>query len=351
MNEIDLYRDERPDAASYDPGAKAMARSRLTGGGARRGRRPYLVLATAGVLAAAAAFTVTRALPADAPAVVAQPPSVQLMSAGEVLSRAAGAVTDELDPRDDQYVVVRSQTMYSSYSMGEKEERWLYRSDRTTWLPANQRKASLGVLRMVLLEPWPFPGWPIPKAAYEGVGKPELIALVNCDGGEETPGPLRTDYAAIKRLPTDPDGMRAHLYASHQPNEKGIDADESAFRRANDLLRETYMPAAQRKALYQAVATIPRVQVTEGVADASGREGLGVGLVTRAGTRDDLIFDRDGFALLGERSTVVDEKVAGAPVGSLLASTAQLEVSVSDTAPEVADQPCTKVSKTTGSAP
>lgn len=342
MNEIDLYRDERPEAAPYDPGTRAAARSRLASGRARRVRGPYVMVAAAGALALAAAFVVTRPAPveqAGQSAQVGQAPQVRLMSASEVLDRAAGAVVEELDPRDDQYVVVKSQTMYGSYSMGEKEERWLYRTNRTIWLRAEQTGDDYGVLRMELLEPREFPGWPIPKQAYEGVGKPELIALANCDGGT-VPEHLRSDYAAIKKLPVDAEGMRAHLYSAHEPNEKGVQADQSAFTRASDLLRETYVPAPQRKALYQALATIPGVSVAEGARDAAGREGIGVGLVTQAGTRDDLIFDRESFALLGERSEVVDAAVAGAPAGSLLASTAQLEVSVADEAPEVAGEPC-----------
>ncbi|MFI6812229.1 CU044_5270 family protein [Nonomuraea sp. NPDC050328] len=350
MNEIDLYRDERPDAAPYDPGTKAMARERLAAAGrgrtARR-RGPYLMVA-AGGLALAAAVTVVQALPATPPAQSAQPaqsaraarttePALTLMSAAEVLDRAAQAVDEELTPRDDQYVVVRSQTMYGSYALGKKEERWLYRSKRTIWLRASQpEQGPYGVLRIEMLEPRAFPGWPIPRKAFaEAAAGPELRALVDCDGGT-IPERLRTDYVSLKRLPADAEGMRAHLYAQEgEPD----DADRAAFQRAGDLLRETYLPPAQRKALYQAVATIPGVSVTGTAEDAAGRTGVSIGR-EYGGQRDELIFDRESFALLGERSVVTDAGRAGAPEGSLLASTAQLEVSVSDTAPEPDEPPC-----------
>ncbi|MEU9889700.1 hypothetical protein [Sphaerisporangium sp. NPDC051011] len=49
------------------------------------------------------------------------------------------------------------------------------------------------------------------------------------------------------------------------------------------------------------------------------------------------IFDPETFTYPGERGTVADAKVAGAPAGSVLALTAQLKVSVVDALPEAHD--------------
>ncbi|WP_084959494.1 CU044_5270 family protein [Thermoactinospora rubra] len=347
MNEIELFTNERPDPAPYDPGAKAMARDRLVAAaragqaGARPAWRRPLTLATAGALALAGAFVAAGVLPAET---ARRPPAAtvtqaRLMSAAEVLHRAAGAVAEEPAPRDDQYIVVKSQTMYPAFQMGSgKESRYLYRTNRTIWLKAKAStdlREPYGVLTVENLEPKEYPGWPIPEEAHEGVGKSETLPLVNCDGGT-MPEHLRTDYAALKRLPADAAGMREHLYAASKDSKSDF-RDRAAFGRAGDLLRETYLPPAQRRALYEALATLPGVSVAGDVTDAAGRAGIGVGMEVYDGVRQDLIFDPATFELLGEREVVVDAGKAKAPEGSLLASTAQLEVSVADTAPAAED--------------
>ncbi|MEV6984138.1 hypothetical protein AB0M95_23185 [Sphaerisporangium sp. NPDC051017] len=57
----------------------------------------------------------------------------------------------------------------------------------------------------------------------------------------------------------------------------------------------------------------------------------------RGGILEQHIFDPETFTYLGERGMVVDAKTAGAPVGSVLALTAQLKVSVVDALPEAHD--------------
>ena len=141
---------------------------------------------------------------------------------------------------------------------------------------------------------------------------------------------MRTDYASLKNLPSDADGMRAHLYTGDRG---GSSKDEAAFTAAGDMLRETYMPPAQRAALFKAVGTIPGVDVIETAEDAAGRKGVGVGRAGLDGVRQDLIFDPKTYELLGERGIVVDENAAKSPAGSLVASTAQLSVTVADEAP------------------
>ncbi|WP_424536697.1 hypothetical protein ACOZ38_43710 [Sphaerisporangium viridialbum] len=56
------------------------------------------------------------------------------------------------------------------------------------------------------------------------------------------------------------------------------------------------------------------------------------------GERQEYIFDRKTYVYLGERSVVTDAAKVGAPVGSVLTSSAQLKVSVADHAPAVVDE-------------
>ncbi|WP_440099600.1 CU044_5270 family protein [Streptosporangium sp. H16] len=347
-DEIQLVAAIRPEASPYDDQARQAARRGLVAaatpqarGWRPRWRGPY-AMALAGALAVAVgatAITLARApggSPGPVEEVVVTMPKIVAVSAGEVLDRAARAtVRTDLAPRDDQFVKVESETMYGFYGdeatnaeTGEAggETRYLYRTKRAIWLSADGTRN--GVVRIEHLEPKAYPGWPIPESAYERTGV-ETLPLVNCG---KTPDYMRTDHAALKKLPTDVEGMRAHLYTGDRG---GNSKDEAAFTAAGDMLRETYMPPAQRAALFKAVGTIPGVDVTERAEDAAGRQGIGVGRVGVGGVREDLIFDAKTYELLGERGIVVDEKAARSPKGSLVASTARLSVTVADEAPEV----------------
>jgi hypothetical protein len=207
------------------------------------------------------------------------------------------------------------------------ESRWLYRSRRTIWQSADGSKD--GALRVEVVAPKALPGWPIPEIAYEEMGS-ELLPLGRC----AVPANERTDYASLRKLPADPDGMRTHLYDRAALPGGTATPDDLAWERARTLMLETYLPPAQRAALFRAIATIDGVSVVDSVEDAAGRTGIGVGRVGYD-ARTDLILDRDTYEFLGEREVVVDPERAGAPVGSLVASTAQLDVSVSDVAPEI----------------
>nr|BFE87900.1 hypothetical protein GCM10020093_105010 [Planobispora longispora] len=314
------------------------------------------MLMLAGALAAATAASVTILAtgsgegpergPGRDPAreIVVTLPKLAPVSAGEVLGRAArAAVRTDLDPRDDQFLKVESETMYGASSGGGvrhdtgetvPQSRYLYRTKRVIWQSADGTRD--GALRIEHLEPRAYPGWPIPQEAHREAGMVETLALRVC---EPLPAHLRRDYAALKQLPTDAEGMRARLYAGVSEDDgKEISPDEVAWERVGEMLRETYMPAAQRAALFRAAATIPGVDAVDGAEDAAGRTGIGVGRTGRDGVRADLIFDPETYELLGERGVVVDEKLAQAPEGSLVASTAQLSITVADGAPAVEDE-------------
>ncbi|GGS47279.1 hypothetical protein GCM10010156_02530 [Planobispora rosea] len=347
-DEIRLVAELRPDAPPYDPGAKAAARRGLAAAAASRPpsrsawRRPPMMM-LAGALAATAAVTVTTLAtgagrgPERGPAgqVVVTLPKVAPVSASEVLDRAArAAARTDLDPRDEQFVKVESETMYRAFDMGGvspgtgetvPETRHLYRTKRVIWQSADGTRD--GVLRIEHLEPEAYPGWPIPERARRQAGQVEMLPLPVC---EPLPDHLRRDYAALKRLPSDAEAMRAHLYKG-DPGDGS--PDEAAWERVGEMVRETYLPAAQRAALFRAAATIPGVGMVNDAEDAAGRTGIAVGRIGRDGVRADLVFDPESYELLGEREVVVDEKLAQAPEGSLFASTAQLSVTVVDEVP------------------
>jgi hypothetical protein len=348
QDEIQLVAEIRPEAEPYDPAARAEARRRLTRMSAAtavggRPRRRVVLAAVAGVLALAVAATTAEVLRDDRAGVLAGPAGtpprtvvtleVSKMSAEEVFDKAAGAAAaDEPQPRDDQFIVIESQLMNGVESGGgadsagrpRPETHWLQRTRRTAWQSADGSRET--VVKVEHLDPLPYPGWSIPEVAKEDRGTTEWFTVRDC--GHGTP----THYTAVTRLPTDPGRMRDWLYHGDGGESR---TDEEAWLLVGDLLSENYLPPAQRAALFKAAAGIEGVTVMENAQDAAGRVGIAVGRPGDLGLRNDLIFDPKTYAFLGERGVVVDAEAAKAPAGSLITSTAQLKVSVADSAPRV----------------
>ncbi|WP_433418593.1 CU044_5270 family protein [Microtetraspora malaysiensis] len=256
-------------------------------------------------------------------------PVIHMMpvAAEQVLTRAAQKVdlAPELHPAPGQYLVFESQTMDPVGGTG----RYLSRAKRKVWLPV-EGDATGGVIEEEILSPRPFPGWPIPPEARENVGRHGPSKLADFDERVEY---LRNDYAYVSHLPTEPEKMYEHLY-SHLGRD--VQADNEAWGRVRELLSEAYLPAAQRAALFRAAAAIPGAVSVDGAVDAAGRTGIAAARVDPSlGMRSEYIFDRATYQYLGERRVVIDSALAGAPVGSVLTSSAQLKVSVADEAPAV----------------
>ncbi|MER7129606.1 CU044_5270 family protein [Streptosporangium saharense] len=320
-SEVPAQEDLRAEAERLTAGMSAPARPDI--------RRLGLRAALAGGLAAAvgAAVFLVQSRPTSTP----PPPLVRTVAAVEVLSRAAehAGSRPELRPRPGQFLVYESQSMDTSAGDGEI---WLSRSRRTIWLPV-EGGAVKGVLREELLAPLPYPGHPLPPAARAEQalvgrpGRPERAA--DFDDRAEF---LRNDYAYVSKLPTDTEGMRRHLY-TQVPND-GLQ-NYTAWDRVGGLLDESYLPAAQRAALFRAAATIPGVVTVKEAQDAAGREGIAAAMVSPNGVREEYVFDRKTYDYLGRRGVVVDAKLADAPVGSVVSSSAQLKVGVADRPPTV----------------
>jgi hypothetical protein len=300
----------------------------------RRSRRFRLAVAvTAG--AAAAAVTAGLAV-AGTGGEQHRVPAVRTMPVAhvELLQRAADAAgrTPELHPRPGQFLVYRSVTMdpVESNSANGGHARYLSRAKRTIWLPVDG-DATHGVLETETLPPKPYPGEKVPPEARREAGHTGPEKAADFDHRAEW---LRTDYAYLSRLPADPAGMYRHLY-SHLGT--GPKADVQAWQNVGGMLTEAYMPAAQREALFRAAAAIPGVRTVGKAVDAAGRTGTAVSLdVPGAGQRDEYVFDPKTYLYLGRRTVVTDASAAGAPVGTVVTSTAQLSVRVTDRAPAVA---------------
>jgi hypothetical protein len=333
MSRLERFRAEVPRPGLADLGVEER---RLLGAIAdpaaprRRIRPARLTLAaglTVGIAAAGVAVVVSDREPA--PAVHAMPAAVV-----QVLTRAADNVgrAPELHPRPGQFLAFESVTMNTveSNDKGGHQSRYLSREKRTIWLPV-EGDATHGVLESEGLPPKPYPGWPIPPEARREVGRSGPEKAVDEDNRVEW---LRTDYAYLSRLPTDPGKMYEHLYA-HLGNDPM--ADIHAWDDVGSMLTEAYLPAAQRAALFRAAAAIHGVTTVGRATDAAGRAGIAVAMLKpKEGVRDEYLFDPATYQYLGRRSTVTDADEARAPVGSVLTSTAQLRVRVVDHPPALA---------------
>jgi len=291
----------------------------------RIGWRVGLAAGLAAVVAVGVVSTRGGHAPAPVPPKAEGSSPIQAVTAAQVLDLAAQAAetSGEIAPKPNQFIVYESITMYQAF-IGDNDGRYLYRTKRKIWLSADGTRT--GAVRIEHLEPRAYPGWPIPPEATSEAGRVDLLPIC------PTAGNPPRDYVHLSKLPTDPNGMLAYLRGLGGGG-KG-DANYGVWRAAGDLLRESYLPPAQRATAYRAIKLIPGVQLVDRAQDAAGRTGIGVGFVdTRRGLREELVFAPDTYRFLGERAFVVDAAKAQAPVGSQLAGTAELSITVADSAP------------------
>ncbi|GGQ24084.1 hypothetical protein BKA00_006114 [Actinomadura coerulea] len=319
---LSVMRDAAPDAGR-PTGQRVPGRP-------RRAMRLRIGLAAGLGVAAAAA----GAIAVNAGGEPASPPVVHTMPVAsvQVLKRAAdnAAKSPELHPRPGQFLVFDSRTMDTVESnSGGRHERYLDRQERKIWLPVDG-DATHGVLQSRTLEPKPYPGWPIPAVARQNVGRSSMSKAADFDDRAEH---LRSDYAYLSRLPTDPAKMYEHLYTGLGT---GPGADATAWQNVGGMLTEAYMPRAQRAALFRAAAAIHGVTTVGRAVDAAGRTGVAVTLdPAGSGVREEYIFDEKTYEFLGRRSVVTNAGQAEAPVGSVLTNSAQLKVSIAERPPAV----------------
>ncbi|MGW3768258.1 CU044_5270 family protein [Actinomadura verrucosospora] len=340
MTELERFRSDVPELDLTDVRAEERrllsvmrdtapehGRSRPVLGRTRRG---WIGLA-AGLAAAAATAGVIAVGTGEEPGT---PPVVHTMPVASVqlLKQAAdhAAKSPELHPRPGQFLVFESRTMDTVESnSGGRHERYLDRQERKIWLPVDG-DATRGVLWARTLEPKPYPGWPVPAVARQGVGRSSMSKAADFDRRAEH---LRSDYAYLSRLPADPAKMYQHLYIGLGT---GPQADATAWQNVGGMLTEAYMPRAQRAALFRAAAAIHGVTTVGRAVDAAGRTGVAVTLdPLDGGIREEYIFDDKTYEFLGRRSVVTKAEKAEAPVGSVLTTSAQLKVSIADRPPAV----------------
>jgi hypothetical protein len=266
------------------------------GRGAGRRRSGKRIAATAGI----AATVMTLALVATN---VLGPRGAATAEAAEVLNQAAAAAAEVTDPAvgPDQFLLVetdwKSLGVHSSAAVLEEQKRMLYvpgdadaswylrveieRPDQVLGNPEDE-----GLVRY--LENFPFDKLRHYQGAYGKFGGKYVL-------------PTAEDFAD---MPRNPDGLLDYVYAMPSGSDWG--PDERAFRVISDALIMGLVPADLRAAMYEALAKIPGVFLTDGVANLGGRQGVAISYRNEAGySVEQLILDPTTGEFIGVREVTI----------------------------------------------
>jgi len=244
-----------------------------------------------------------------------------------ILNRAASAALQRPAPHIRPSDFVFTRVLEMAATIGVRDRRPLVSHTtvlREQWLSASGRRK--GLLRE---RPFSIPlGHP--------TGRWSATVLQGCVHGHLVPrgpggaaqggtsyGRCRPVPADLRHLPTTEPAMRRYLYhhlAGQNP------PDQQAFITAGDLIRDNYIRPGALAAIFKAVAHIPGVTVVHGAVSADGRRGIAVQRIYH-GVSDQLIFDPQTYAVIGEREVVVGPGT-GIKVGTIFDLTTILAIRI-----------------------
>lgn len=304
--------------SSFGPETRRTRSSRRPGVGRRhRVAVPAAALATSA--AAVAAMTALGFL-GGAPAADAQ--------AARILNRAASAALQHPAPdiRPSDFVFKRGLEVAAVITM--RYHRAPLVSERSVlreqWLSASGRREGLMRERRFSI-PLGRPTGPWRSTALQACVHGKLVPP---DGGWQVAGGgskdgCRPTPAVLLKLPTTESAMLRYLYdhlAGQNP------PDQQAFITAGDLIRDNYIRPASLAAIFRAVAHIPGVIIVHGAVSADGWRGIAVQRIYN-GESNQLIFNPNTFAVIGERDVVVGPGT-GLKVGTVLDLTTILDMKI-----------------------
>jgi hypothetical protein len=268
---------------------------------------------------------------------------------GKVLHEAAAvaAAQEPVAPGPGQFLFTRSESAYLyavAYSPRcrthacDREHPWqatdewsvLVPGEREAWISFGSRRGRIrkvsGKPRFVSADQ---------RAGWVAAGSPPLPRA-----GEVEDGTLSgAGILDTSELPTDPATLRRMIEAREVEGIGGPPGEAETFTLIGDMLRETYLPAPVRAAIYELTAELPNVELLGEVEDPVGRPGIGIAYTDRRrGIRHELIFDPETSALLGEQESIVGSEAFGfeAPPGTPIGYAAYLESKVVDSVGEEA---------------
>ncbi|MEV0746333.1 CU044_5270 family protein [Streptomyces sp. NBC_01220] len=186
----------------------------------------------------------------------------------------------------NQFVYVRSHYSNMQADVGSPLKLKTYY--RETWTSQNPEK-----VQSRLKQPGDDIIWSAPRAG---------------DGGYLEDQQNQT-YAALRKLPTDPDALLKKLRADAAYSGT---SDQWLFEYVGGLIRENILPPETGAAIYRAAAKIPGVVVVEKAQDGDGRPGVALARTDeRTHERKELVFDANSYDYLGLRAYLVQDTELG----------------------------------------
>lgn len=310
MNEI-LELSQFRDTMTDDPAARARARNRLVSRILhKKSPRIQRRLTRRVVVATAAAAVAAGGLIVADSVVVRDEPVGASAEAATLLNQAADRAIGSTDPvvGPDEYLhittvavsamtVVASPTGVGTWLVTYTDELFVPGNPATEWVlrrsPHVPYRAEDATLAAEHGMQEGMPGFT--ERATEGAffGEPQ-----QGEWGTPTPEFL----ASLPRHPEQLlDQIRTHA------GDAGPSPDGEALVVIADTLRTGFVPGDLRAALFQAAALIPGVELIDEQANLNGQVGVAVGRYEpNNGERQEIIFDPETGAMIGERDVLVD---------------------------------------------
>jgi hypothetical protein len=246
-----------------------------------------------GALAAGAIAAVVTAVTVVAPS----NPPVDPSAEASTMLREAAAATDDPEVGDGQFLRLATSASYLALTTvdGRVETTigYLESQVREVYLPADESGRPLA--QTTYVEPTVFFGDGAQEfAAREWSGQSDVVAVPVSQQADAT-RPVEDQSA----MPRDPAALLAYLTEFRY---QAGSSDENVFAHVVDLLRAGNVKSDLRAALYQALALMPSVVITEQQATLDGRVGTAIGLRgTEGDTRQEIIIDPSTGEYIGVR--------------------------------------------------
>jgi hypothetical protein len=326
MKELDesfelLHRDARRAPASLtDARAKLMAALDTEDASPqrapRRQRRLMIpVAATAAAAVIAVGFLVVPSLAPEPPALGTSTPDVTLLSASEVLIKAAdltvGAVDQPIGPGQYRYISNHAwNTRTARIKDGSTGYTYLWELQTDRWIPADPRGVWQENRRV--LDTSKFLGGSPENVAQAKAAAPQISAtdqgrwVAPCGNFFPRAKPVKIcgdpdDWDSAEfyaKLPRDPG--RLYEFLAGITKNRGS-TPQGMFHYGIQILATGLMPADLRAEWYRAMAKIPGIEVVSTQANLDGRTGIALGLSDEHEQRQ-LIIDPATGAFIGERT-------------------------------------------------
>ncbi|GII56851.1 hypothetical protein Pth03_52400 [Planotetraspora thailandica] len=310
-DEITTFRDGRPEATPYDPGARARLRARLINEATlapRAHSRARRRIATVGVATAAlvAGITVVQNVEfggrptADHTAAgeSRKPLLLRPVANAEDLANAAAlqaATEPATRPRPDQWSYAKS--VFADSSNG---------SGGSLFGPPDKR---------VTVERWSRVDGK--QSAIIDKGRLQIRDLSAMEQG----GSPRSDYPYLLSLPDNPSALLAHVYKVVDEENGGRPDDEARAGRAFEIIevfmRDSALPPKLRAAMYGALAKIPGVRYEAKAADILGRPGVTLYRIEEGYLRSEIMVNPKTYEYMGFRFIAIKDHVSRGTDGDL----------------------------------